>query len=38
MSPFQDIIAFDFEAAPGRREFLISILGDAEPAPAAQAR
>lgn len=30
LSPFQDIVAFDFETAPGRREFLISVLGDNE--------
>lgn len=33
MSPFQDIIAFDFEAAQGRREFLISVMGAPDPAP-----
>ncbi|MBF0104771.1 MAG: YjbQ family protein [Deltaproteobacteria bacterium] len=32
-SPFHDIIALDFDPSPGRREFVISVMGDA---PAAQ--
>lgn len=34
LSPFMDVVAFDFETSPGRREFLISVLSDNEPAPA----
>lgn len=30
VSPFHDIIAIDFEPKPGRREFIISVLGGAE--------
>lgn len=28
-SPFHDIVAFDFEPKSGRREFVITVLGDA---------
>jgi thiamine phosphate synthase YjbQ (UPF0047 family) len=34
ISPFVDVVAFDFDTNPGRREFLISVLSDNAPAPA----
>lgn len=38
LSPFQDVLAFDFELSPGRREFMMAVMGAAEPAAAPPAR
>lgn len=37
ISPFHDVVAFDFEPSEGRREFQVTILGD-NPPPAPQGR
>lgn len=36
MSPFHEIVVFDFEPKSGRREFIISVLGGAEAKPQPQ--